>query len=213
MILGSPSAHWVCAFEEIDTYIINLVSTLWPKCLQVVGIESDEDDITAELVLLMHNSPEFRDSPFHVRGQTELYTKRNGETRIKGRQDIEFFIGPKALVYECKRVRPKKVVRRTSTTLVDKYVTEGLNRFLTGQYAERDIFGGMLAYVIDGESMLIKKQLIGCIGDHALHPGSIAALPSLGVISRFASSHSRQQPCPAIKIHHALLPMLWEHLL
>ena len=68
-----------------------------------------------------------------------------------GRIDLKFSQGLDEDVYfsiECKRLRVQFPTR--FDTLARQYVTEGMLRYFTGQYAEDLDKGGMLGYVMDG---------------------------------------------------------------
>jgi len=86
-------------------------------------------------------------------------------------------------------------------------VTDGLNRFLKGQYAERDTFGGMIGFMLGGRGEVVGEQLIQSIQDNAHTPGVVDQLPPIQFVQRFSSCHNRRNPYPHIIIHHALLPM------
>jgi hypothetical protein len=74
-----------------------------------------------------------------------------GEER--GRIDLRFLHGYRADAYfafECKRLNvPKGRGRRT---LAPQYVSEGMMRFVIGQYAGTVTQGGMIGFVMDGEA-------------------------------------------------------------
>jgi len=77
----------------------------------------------------------------------------DAEGEITGRIDLTFTQGFDENVYfslECKRLRVRS--HKRFDTLANKYVTHGMFRYFTGQYAKGLNRGGMLAYVMDGET-------------------------------------------------------------
>jgi hypothetical protein len=77
----------------------------------------------------------------------------DSEGEVGGRIDLRFSQGLDENVYfslECKRLRV--CPRSGFDALANKYVTQGMFRYFTGQYAKGLNKGGMLAYVMDGET-------------------------------------------------------------
>jgi len=77
----------------------------------------------------------------------------NEEGELLGRIDLRFSQGLDENVYfsiECKRLRVQHSSR--FDTLAREYVTEGMVRYFNGQYAGGLDCGGMLGYVMDGET-------------------------------------------------------------
>jgi hypothetical protein len=82
----------------------------------------------------------------------EIVLPNEDGTLQVGRLDIRFIYGYLSKVYfalECKRLR----VEQPSgfTCLAGEYVTEGVLRYVSGQYAAGQDKGGMLGYVMDGQ--------------------------------------------------------------
>lgn len=80
----------------------------------------------------------------------EPYIIEDGETI--GRLDLKFIQGWDVKVYfsiECKLLRVTRPSGRFEP-LADKYVTDGMSRYFSGQYASGLDKGGMLGYVMDG---------------------------------------------------------------
>ncbi len=77
----------------------------------------------------------------------------DAEGEVTGRIDLRFTQGLDENVYfslECKRLRVHP--HKRFATLAAKYVKQGMFRYFTGQYAKGLNKGGMLAYVMDGET-------------------------------------------------------------
>jgi hypothetical protein len=83
-----------------------------------------------------------------IAGEFELLNMATGDPEVLGRIDIvlqflhQFGDEEAYLGVECKRVSP------SDTSLNRRYVTEGVARFATGQYALGHHWGIMLAYVL-----------------------------------------------------------------
>src|SRR5205823_9163345 len=72
-----------------------------------------------------------------------------------GRIDLKFLPAVSAreevyFAFECKRLNAIEDGHRR--TLAPEYVTEGMMRFVTGQYAATMLHGGMIGYVLDGKN-------------------------------------------------------------
>lgn len=82
----------------------------------------------------------------------EPYLVEDGET--VGRLDLKFIQGWNVKVYfslECKLLRVTRPSNQFES-LAGKYVTEGMYRYFNGQYASNLDKGGMLGYVMDGQT-------------------------------------------------------------
>jgi hypothetical protein len=86
--------------------------------------------------------------------------------------------------WECKRVGDKRVDEKYGS-LIPKYITEGVFRFLDGEYASDVDDAGMLGYVLAGEI----PNIVNDINQSMLHPRR----------SRRLSSSDHLVPAPAIQ--------------
>lgn len=116
--------------------------------------EKDREDwITRRLYARLIKIPIYRDGPLDVHMQPEIPDSDPDSDYPAGRIDILVSCGRGAEVYfaiEAKRLR----VRSSKDTLIsgsDGYVTDGMMRFVTGQYAPYMKAGAMLGYVFDGK--------------------------------------------------------------
>ncbi len=108
-----------------------------------------EVPITQKLCAHLRNSRDRSVQWFRIDYETYVL---DAVGRLTGRIDLRFSHGFDESVYfslECKRLRVRSGKRLQ--TLANKYVTQGMLRYFTGQYAEGLNKGGMLAYVMDGE--------------------------------------------------------------
>ncbi len=112
------------------------------------------------------------------------------------------------LAYECKRLNELRPDGRRS--LATRYVTEGVSRFVDGQYSEKLPVGCMLGYVMDGDVeyavSTVRERIVKLRQEVALvvEPRSAEAI---GEATRFCSRHHRQSSGTEIEVRHALLPM------
>ena len=112
------------------------------------------------------------------------------------------------LAYECKRLNVKDR-DGTRQPLAGKYVSKGVMRFVTEQYAENLPTGCMIGYVMDGDLdsaysrirtvMTQKRRAVGLQGD-------FRAQDPIGQFKRFATDHVSGDK--SIEILHALLPFV-----
>ncbi len=93
------------------------------------------------------------------------------------------------------------------SSLATVYVTQGMMRFLTEQYAEQLPMGCMLGYVLDGDVPFANSRIVCAIGSHvplALAEGP-TPLAAIETIERFHTLHTRQTGSQ-IELRHALIP-------
>lgn len=108
---------------------------------------------------------------FHV--EIHLVGRRKAEvdadlSKETGRKDIVFFPSlfdePIYFCLEAKRLNA--VVSGQRRSLADEYVKEGMQRFVDGKYSRHVRHGGMLGYVLDGDSDRAIANVSNCIGLH-----------------------------------------------
>ncbi len=108
------------------------------------------------------------------------------------------------LAYECKRLGVIQADGRRS--LATDYVTEGMMRFMTEQYAEGLPLGCMLGFVMDGDIEFALDRVTASIEGHrplGLIKG-LTTVPSLQDIQRFVTRHLRPAGTQ-VELRHALL--------
>jgi hypothetical protein len=162
MIIGDASI-WSDTFpEELIPRILDLVIETWhpfPK----PGASDHEVPITRRFKHALKQAKDFRRLPLRIEREPAEDHPVTGEEL--GRIDLKFLPAVSALeevyfAFECKRLNATmKGVRRT---LAAEYVTEGMMRFVAGQYASSVNSGGMLGYVLDGK----RDAAITSVGQH-----------------------------------------------
>jgi hypothetical protein len=110
------------------------------------------------------------------------------------------------VAYECKRLNVIHQGARSS--LATRYVTDGMMKFITEQYAQSLPVACMLGYVMDGDLAFALTQVHGAIGARKLPLGLVSGpIPGSAVagIERFSTGHQRSTNS-SIEIRHVLLP-------
>lgn len=207
---GNP-AEWAEKFRSFDVQFLECVTAVWPECLSRLQNQPLEDKITTNLVDLLEKNPLARRMFHWIEYQYEPFGRMpGGETYSKGQIDIAVFLDrerERYLAYECKRLNVKS--NGGTKSLAARYVTQGVNRFVTEQYAENLPVGCMLGYVMNGEVSVAQSKIYAAIRDKSdrigLTKGPVEEKP-LGDAKRFSSHHIRTGSGTEIEIRHALLP-------
>ena len=143
-----------------------------------------------------------------IHGEHELDDMATNDPRILGRIDIvmqfrhQFGDEHSYVAVECKRVRPR------DSTLNGRYVSEGVDRFVTGKYAAGHEWGFMLGYILAPPAQdvvdFIDSRIRKVYGKPAVlqpepsHPRSLAVLT--GVLVQSVDHH--------IRLKHVFVDML-----
>jgi hypothetical protein len=151
MTLGDVDA-WAEVFpEDLVPRIIDLVWTTWttfPKPLP----KEHEVPITRRFRCALKQAKDYIRLP--VRIDREPAEDDPSTAQELGRIDLRFSPARSALeevyfAFECKRLNATE--NGTRRARASEYVTEGMKRFVTGQYAAAMCHGGMIGYVLDGD--------------------------------------------------------------
>jgi hypothetical protein len=208
MVLGDLRA-WASRVVSVDERLLERIAIVWPACLVVLSPQSEEDTITINLVKLLDKDPIVRKICHWVEYQFEPFgIATTGESYSKGKIDIAVILDrdrERYLAYECKRLNVMNAGKRSS--LATLYVTQGMMRFITEQYAEGLPMGCMLGYVMDGDQPFAISRLTNAIlGEPSLNlvTGPTASI-SIQNVERFSTTHNRT-PDTTIELRHALLP-------
>lgn len=206
MLIGDVQG-WVDNFVSFDDRFLERIAAAWPECMAVLPEQPGEDDITINLVARLAKDVVVRRLCHWVEYQFEPFgLSADGSKCSKGIIDIAVMFDwerERYLAYECKRLNVIHAGSRSS--LAGAYVTQGMMRFLTEQYAENLPVGCMLGYVLDGDVTFAQARLAGAIGGHvplALIDGP-APLIAVEAIERFRTRHVRPAGSE-IELRHAL---------
>ncbi len=150
MHFGSPD-NWVDFIESQMPQIIELVVGTWETMPPPAGNEL-EDTVSESLCRALRQSPSRCDLPFRIDPQLVELDPANGQDQ--GRMDIVFSppVNREDIYFclECKRLNVRSRSGGKPRPLFAEYVELGMLRFVSGQYANSVRFGGMLAFVLDG---------------------------------------------------------------
>lgn len=207
MMVGNIQA-WAAHFISFDERFLERVAIVWPTCISVFATQPKEDDITINLVDRLAKDAVVRRLCHWVEYQFEPFSlAADGSKQSKGIIDIAVLFDwerERYLAYECKRMNVINSGSRSS--LASAYVTQGMMRFITEQYAEQLPIGCMLGYVMDGDLPFAQAKVKTIITDHtplALIDGP-TSLTAISMIERFRTRHARAAGTE-IEIRHALL--------
>ena len=206
MLIGDVQG-WVDKFVSFDDRFMERIVAVWPECMAVLPEQPEEDDITINLVDRLAKDVVVRRLCHWVEYQFEPFgLAADGSKYSKGIIDIAVLFDwdrERYLAYECKRLNVINGGSRSSLATV--YVTQGMMRFLTEQYADQLPVGCMLGYVIDGDVHFALSRIADAISGHrplelAEGPTPLAAIQT---IERFRTLHTRPSGSK-IELRHAL---------
>lgn len=208
--IGTPS-EWVNLIDSLVPNILDLVISTWKK-MPPSPSDALEDPTTEELCKCLRQNRDSSNLPFRIDIQMVELDPVVGQNQ--GRMDIAFSpMVPSEDIYfclECKRlnaVYPKYV--RTYAT---EYVTQGMMRFVRGQYSSAVRHGGMLGYVLDGNVNKAIQKVTHAIQSRYKDlkmkpPGDIkrsSLRPKNPEVRE--THHTRQHNNAPFQIHHIFVP-------
>lgn len=207
MLLGDVLA-WTDRFNTVDDRFLERIAAVWPDAIGALSEQPQEDEITISLVAHLSKDPYVRRICHWVEYQFEPFgVSPDGSRFSKGRIDMAVLFDwerERYLAYECKRLNVVYGGRRWS--LATRYVTDGMMRFLTEQYAERLPVGCMLGYVLDGDFTFAFQRVSVAIRAHA-PLGLINGPKMFATVQRrvrFRTRHKRATGTE-IELRHALI--------
>jgi hypothetical protein len=150
MVIGDAEI-WSDTFpQELVPRLVDLVTDTWASFPKPSSSDR-EVPITRRFKHVLKQAKDFKRLPIRVEREPAEDDPNTGEEL--GRIDLKFLpaISAREEVYfafECKRLNA--VIGGVRRSLAPEYVTEGMMRFVTGQYASLGTHGGMIGYVLDG---------------------------------------------------------------
>jgi hypothetical protein len=159
MTVGDPNL-WSDVFpEELVPRILDLVWETW-KTFEKPAPDEHEVPITRRFKNDLKQAKDFRRLPVRIEREPAEDDPATGEEL--GRIDLKFNPAGSAreevyFAFECKRLYA--AIEGTVRAFTAEYVSEGMSRFVTGQYSARIHHGGMIGYVLNGETDQAKKQI------------------------------------------------------
>ena len=199
--------EWLDLLDSLVGDILDLVVLTWNNmpCLSPNALE---DPTTEELCRRLRESRSAGDLPLRI--DTQLVELSADADSDQGRMDIVFspMIPTEAIYFclECKRLNVRGPGRTRS--YASEYVTYGMMRFVTSQYAGIVRHGGMLAYVLDGNLATAMTRVSNVIHRRRhelqmqLSEGMRPSTVRPGVHSIKETYHNRGSGRIAICIHH-----------
>ena len=207
MLIGDAQG-WLENFVSFDDRFLERVAAAWPVCMALLPEQPGEDAITINLVDHLAKDAVVRRLCHWVEYQFEPFgLATDGSKYSKGIIDLAVLFDwdrERYLAYECKRLNVINGGRRSSLATV--YVSQGMERFLTEQYAEKLPVGCMLGYVLDGDVPFAQSRIVSAMSSHApiaLTEGP-TPLATIESISRFFTRHARPTGSQ-IELRHALV--------
>lgn len=152
MIIGDAEI-WSDTFpEDLIPRMLDLVVETWHP-FRKPATTDHEVPITRRFKHALKQAKDFRRLPVRIEREPAEDDPDTGEEL--GRIDLKFLPAVSALeeiyfAFECKRLNA--TIGGSRRTLATEYVTEGMMRFVTGQYSSAVDSGGMIGYILDGES-------------------------------------------------------------
>jgi hypothetical protein len=149
IVVGAPN-QWVELLDSFVPEILELVRSTWGT-MPSFPSDQREDPTTEEFCRRLRKSRGIVDLPLRIDIQAvELDPAADQD---QGRMDIAFSpMVPDESIYFCLECKRLNVVRNGAVRAYSsEYVTHGMLRFVTGQYAAVVRQGGMLGYVMDGD--------------------------------------------------------------
>ena len=207
---GDPSI-WLKHVIGIHDKVLQSIIDVWPDCAKRFDPTALENHITDQLALLLQRAPRARNNWLVVPQLKLLDEDQVGDVVTKGFIDFVIFFDlmqENYIAYECKRLNVD--FDSGYKSLADKYVDEGLMRYVKAQYAQEMPFGAMIGYVLDinvpaalvsvKSQILKKKDKLLCFDSPPT-----SDLPTVSFTARFSSNHIRKHG--AIEVQHLLLPL------
>lgn len=163
--LGSADL-WSDVFpEDLVPPIINLVLAAWDSFEPKPDPTELEVPITRRFRVRLRQQRDLRRLPVRILREV-VEDSPDGEGEL-GRIDLQFCHGfqeSSYFAFECKRcsviLPPKRAGARSQRrSLGSLYVSQGMMRFVSGQYSSQVSCGGMLAYVMDGDVSWAVQQI------------------------------------------------------
>lgn len=210
MLCGDPSI-WLKHVRGIHDKVLQSIIDVWPNCANRFNATSSENKMTDQLALDLRQHPHVRNL-FRIESQYKLLDASafNGDVVTKGYIDFVVIFDLNQdhyLAYECKRLNA--TFPSGSRTLADKYVDEGLMRYVSAQYAQEMPFATMIGYVLDGDLSKALSEVTSQIQKKKNKLLCTKHYPTqfdiVGCTSIFWSHHKRKQTL--IEVQHLLLPV------
>jgi hypothetical protein len=194
MLIGNP-ALWLARFQDVEQRLINRLPDVWPVSIAGLTGQPHEDQITRRLVLHLRKDPETRKlGAIHIQLPL-LEEQQRGDVVTKGYIDMAIVLGenPECYVaFECKRLNV--VTKGGLSSLAGAYVEHGMLRYVCAQYARDLPLGGMIGYVLDGDTLGAEQRVCAAILTRSAmlcsSSGPVVSAP-ISFVRRLTTAHVR----------------------
>lgn len=210
-VRGMPSGVWASQFpDDYVPTLLELILSSW-NTFQIPK-DRHENPISKKFCAHLRNNKKRDEHFFRIELESSEIDIEGNEL---GRIDLKFIWCESCdeHVYfsiECKRLRATAPSGRFSS-LARQYVEEGMHRYFNGQYAAELNKGGMLGYVIDGDTEAAIGDVKKAIETRRsmLHMEPAATLKASGLVNNEQAKHTchSRQDKSLFDIHHIFLPV------
>ncbi|MEA3448582.1 MAG: hypothetical protein U9Q98_09080 [Bacteroidota bacterium] len=111
-----------------------------------------------------------------------------------GRTDLSFAISGFEFIIECKRLK----------NVSQKYIDEGLTRFINGDYSSEESYAGMIGFITEGDPGYTYEQMKEKCKTESYINSSFITEPLIGFKYYFKTTHERKK-MPIVNIYHLFL--------
>ena len=208
-VIGAPS-DWVGLIDPMVPVILQLVLESWEEIPDFAADER-EDDITIELCRALKRNRTARELMFTI--DTQQVELDPAPSEDLGRLDISFRpLVPREDIYFCLEGKRLNVIKEGKTrSYASEYVTLGMQRFVTGQYAKEVLHGAMAGYVMDADVTRAISNVGRNVKRHHVAlcmtpPGELSPSSLLDRETRARETlHTRKSLSRLFRIHHLFL--------
>lgn len=189
------------------------------KADKIAKQDWEEDTFTLTLRNYIRKQVDNENLPLEVQTQQEAYTddmlSGTESTKTASIIDLKFFRPLDKVsdefyfAWECKRIG------LADNNLRSKYISEGLVRFINGEYSSKRDTAGMLGYILDSDASTLANEINKSMLRRKKHPilSSSDHLNLADAIEEFSdvyiSSHSRLNGLGDIELYHLFLSFVW----
>jgi hypothetical protein len=159
MVIIGDSSPWADTFPDyLIPQILDLVVSAW-EVFSKPKIDDHEVPITKRFRATLRQQKKLVRLPVMIDREVPEDDLESGTE--KGRIDLRFTAGCREDVYfsfECKRLNVISKDGKRESKAKD-YVVDGMMRYITSQYASELICGGMIGYIMNGDSKTAIKAV------------------------------------------------------
>lgn len=206
MVLGDAT-QWDALFpEHLLPRIFDLVIETW-EGFEKPARDAQETAISKRFRSVLKQAKSYKKLPFLIMREDVEDEFETGDEL--GRKDLAFYPTHHEEVYfafECKRLNA--LVGGKTRAFAAEYVTDGMTRYVTGQYARFMSHGGMIGYVLDGRCdhaiELVERNIRDRHGELLMDPPGIFLASKLRPDNPLIRETEHKLP-RLFRLHHIFL--------